>query len=72
MTMQQRQDIQRISIKAEQLAGLAQTLFEFHPKFDHFQLKTICALVYDLSSEIHDWTEREETAQAFEENKRHG
>lgn len=55
-----RQDIQVVNIKAEQLAGLSQTLFEYHDKLDHFQLKTICSLVYDIAGEIHDWTEKEE------------
>lgn len=41
-------------------AGLSQTLFEYHDKLDHFQLKTICSLVYDIAGEIHDWTEKEE------------
>ena len=46
--------------QGEQLAGLSQTLFEYHDKLDHFQLKTICSLVYDIAGEIHDWTEKEE------------
>ena len=60
MSILKRKDIQSVNIKAEQLAGLTQTLFEYHEKLDRFQLKTICALVYDLSSEIHGWTEKEE------------
>ncbi|EIZ2430488.1 hypothetical protein CWR40_000403 [Cronobacter sakazakii] len=60
MIVLKRQDIQSVNIKAEQLAGLSQTLFEYHDKLDHFQLKTICALVYDLAADIHDWTEKEE------------
>ncbi|EHN8769827.1 hypothetical protein I4A95_004519 [Enterobacter hormaechei] len=60
MSLLKRQDIQVVNIKAEQLAGLSQTLFEYHEKLDHFQLKNLCALVYDLSSQIHSWTEREE------------
>ncbi|WP_185812671.1 hypothetical protein [Enterobacter hormaechei] len=56
MSLSKRQDIQVVNIKAEQLAGLSQTLFEYHDKLDHFQLKTICSLVYDLAGEIHDWT----------------
>ena len=52
--------IQVVNIKAEQLAGLSQTLFEYHDKLHHFQLKTICSLVYDIAGEIHDWTEKEE------------
>lgn len=53
-----RQDIQEVNIKAEKLSGLSQTLFEYHDKLDRFQLKTICALVYDLAAEIHGWTEK--------------
>lgn len=60
MSILKRQDVQFVNIKAEQLAGLSQTLFEYHEKLDHFQLKTICALVYDLASDIHDWTDKEE------------
>ena len=48
MAIQQRQDIQGVNIKAEQLAGLSQTLFEYHDKLDHFQLKTICSLFMTL------------------------
>ena len=59
MSILTRQDIQGVNIKDEQLAGLSQTLFEYHDKLDHIQLKTICALVYDLASDIHDWTEKE-------------
>ena len=60
MVVLKRQDIQEVNIKAEKLSGLAQTLFEYHDKLDRFQLKTICALFYDLAAEIHDWTEKEE------------
>ena len=68
-----RQDIQSVNIKAEQLAGLSQTLFEYHDKLDHFQLKTICALVYDLSADIHDWTEKEEEiVMSLDEEQRNG
>ncbi|SAE84501.1 Uncharacterised protein [Enterobacter hormaechei] len=48
MSLLKRQDIQVVNIKAEQLAGLSQTLFEYHDKLDHFQLKTICSLVLTL------------------------
>lgn len=60
MDVFKRQDIQEVNIKAEKLSGLSQTLFEYHDKIDRFQLKTICALVYDLAAEIHEWTEKEE------------
>ncbi|WP_339025504.1 hypothetical protein [Leclercia pneumoniae] len=74
MNVLKRQDIQGVNIKAEQLAGLSQTLFEYHDKLDHFQLKTICALVYDLAGAIHDWTEKEEEVvmNLEEENRRNG
>ncbi|ENA2964391.1 hypothetical protein K9H60_06760 [Escherichia coli] len=73
MIVLKRQDIQSVNIKAEQLADLSQTLFEYHNKLDHFQLKTICALVYDLAADIHDWTEKEEEiVMGLEEEKRNG
>ncbi|EKS6373371.1 hypothetical protein ACEO7N_004265 [Enterobacter hormaechei] len=74
MSLSKRQDIQVVNIKAEQLAGLSQTLFEYHDKLDHFQLKTICSLVYDIAGEIHDWTEKEEeiVMSLEEENRRNG
>jgi len=71
MSALKRQDVQYVNIKAEQLAGLSQTLFEYHEKLDHFQLKTICALVYDLAADIHDWTEKEEgIVMSLEEEQR--
>ncbi|HDR2642847.1 TPA: hypothetical protein QCI68_001321 [Enterobacter asburiae] len=73
MIVLKRQDIQSVNIKAEQLAGLSQTLLEYHDKLDHFQLKTICALVYDLAADIHDWTEKEEKiVMSLEEEQRNG
>jgi hypothetical protein len=62
-----------VNIKAEQLAGLSQTLFEYHDKLDHFQLKAICSLVYDLAGDIHDWTEKEEEiVMKLEDEQRNG
>lgn len=62
-----------MNIKAEQLSGLSQTLFEYHDKLDHFQLKTICSLVYDLAGDIHVWTEKEEEIViSLEEEQRNG
>ena len=73
MIVLKRQDIQSVNIKAEQLSGLSQTLFEYHDKLDHFQLKAICALVYDLAADIHDWTEKEEEiVMGLEEEPRNG
>jgi hypothetical protein len=60
-----------VNIKAEQLAGLSQTLFEYHDK-PTFQLKTICALVYDLAADIHDWTEKKKIVMSLEEEQRNG
>ncbi|MGS4680559.1 hypothetical protein ACKURH_15335 [Enterobacter soli] len=62
-----------MNIKAEQLAGLSQTLFEYHDKLDHFQLKAICSLVYDLAGDIHNWTEKEEEiVMRLEDEQRNG
>jgi len=71
MSINERQDVQYVNIKAEQLAGLSQTLFEYHDKLDQFQLKTICSLVYDLAADIYDWTEKEEgIVMSLEEEQR--
>ena len=73
MIVFKRQDIQEVNIKAEKLSGLSQTLFEYHDKLDRFQLKTICALVYDIAAEIHGWTEKEEEiVMSLEEEQRNG
>lgn len=73
MSLLKRQDIQVVNIKAEQLAGLSKTLFEYHEKLDRFQLKTICALIYDLAAEIHGWTEKEdEIVMSLEKEQRNG
>ena len=73
MGLFKRQDVQGVNIKAEQLAGLSQTLFEYHDKFDHFQLKAICSLVYDLAGDIHNWTEKEEEiVMRLEDEQRNG
>ncbi|ELB7895777.1 hypothetical protein RH801_002344 [Citrobacter freundii] len=73
MGLLKRQDIQEVNINAEKLSGLSQTLFEYHDKLDRFQLKTICALVYDLAAEIHAWTEKEEEIViGLEEENRNG
>lgn len=48
-------------------------IYEYHDKLDRFQLKTICALVYDLAAEIHGWTEKEEEiVMSLEEEQRNG
>lgn len=73
MGILKRQDIQEVNINAEKLSGLSQTLFEYHDKLDRFQLKTICALVYDLAAEINAWTEKEEEiVMSLEEEQRNG
>ncbi|MCQ4444278.1 hypothetical protein NOX22_06695 [Enterobacter cloacae] len=73
MDLFKRQDVQVVNIKAEQLAGLSQTLFEYHDKLDHFQLKAICSLVYYLAGDIHNWTEKEEEiVMKLEDEQRNG
>lgn len=73
MGVLKRQNIQEVNVKAEKLPGLSQALFEYHDKLDRFQLKTICALVYDLAAEIHGWTEKEEEiVMSLEEEQHNG
>lgn len=60
MTMQQRQDIQGVNIKAEQLNFLMQTIHAHHKDFDCHQLDGFLGLAYDLAGSVYSWTEKEE------------
>ena len=61
MSIQERQDIQTLNIKAEQLNFLMQTIHAHHKDFDCYQLDGLLGLAYDLASLIYNWTEKEET-----------
>lgn len=60
MGIQQRQDIQGINIKAEQLNFLMQTIHAHHKDFDCHQLDGLLGLAYDLAWSVYSWTEEEE------------
>lgn len=60
MTIQQRQDIQGVNIKAEQLNFLMQTIHAHYKDFDCHQLDGLLGLAYDLAGEVYSWTEKEE------------
>lgn len=60
MGIQQRQDIQGINIKAEQLNFLMQTIHAHHKDFDCHQLDGLLGLAYDLAGSVYSWTEEEE------------
>lgn len=73
MGMQRRQDIQCVTIKAEQLNFLMQTIFTHHKDFDCHQLDGVLGLAYDLAGEVYSWMEKEEKiVQQNEEHKRRG
>lgn len=61
MSTQDRQDVQGVNIKAEQLNFLMQTIHAHHKDFDCHQLDGLLGLAYDLASLIYNWTEKEET-----------
>jgi len=48
MSIQQRQDIQALNIKAEQLNFLMQTIHAHHKDFDCHQLDGLLGLAYEL------------------------
>ncbi|MEI9760273.1 hypothetical protein V5013_15145 [Enterobacter hormaechei] len=48
MSLLKRQDIQVVNIKAEQLAGLSQTLFEYHDNWTISNLKLFALLFMTL------------------------
>jgi len=73
MQTQARQNIEEITIAAENLQALSQTLFEVYEDLDDFQLKNLLGLVYDLSSKINTWIAKEEKIVfAIEEQQRNG
>ncbi|EMK0672779.1 TPA: hypothetical protein ACIJRP_003246 [Klebsiella pneumoniae] len=55
MSIQRRQDIQCVTIKAEQLNFLMQTIFTHHKEFDCHQLDGVLGLAYDLAGEVYSW-----------------
>ncbi|QGU15768.1 hypothetical protein GNG27_14225 [Leclercia sp. 119287] len=60
MSMQKRQDIQNVNVKAEQLNALMQTIHAHHKDFDSYQLDGLLGLAYDLAGSVYSWTETEE------------
>ena len=60
MPIREQQDIQSVSIKAEQLKFLMQTIHAHHKDFDCHQLDGLLGLAYDLSGAVYSLTEEEE------------
>lgn len=60
MQRQDRQDVQGVNIKAEQLNFLMQTIHAHHEEFDCFQLNALLGLAYDIAGTVYSWTEKEE------------
>lgn len=60
MSIKERQDIQEVNIKAEQLNFLMQTMHAHHKDFDRFQLDALLGMAYDLAGAVYSRTEREE------------
>lgn len=60
MPRQDRQDVQGVNIKAEQLNSLMQTIHAHHEEFDCFQLNALLGLAYDIAGTVYSWTEKEE------------
>lgn len=60
MSTQDRQDVQGVNIKAEQLNFLMQTIHAHHKDFDCHQLDGLLGLAYDFAGSVYSWTEEEE------------
>ncbi|MDH0517878.1 hypothetical protein [Enterobacter roggenkampii] len=60
MSTQDRQDVQGVNIKAEQLNFLMQTIHAHHKDFDCHQLDGLLGLAYDLAGSVYSWTEEDE------------
>lgn len=72
MTIKQRQDIQGVNIKAEQLNFLMQTIHTHHRDFDCHQLDGLLGLAYDLAGMVFSWTEKEERIVLENEDSQRG
>lgn len=71
MPIRDRQDIQSVNIKSEQLKFLMQTIHAHHEDFDCHQLDGLLGLAYDLAGAVYSWTEaEEEIVLANEDEKR--
>ncbi|MEH3239216.1 hypothetical protein [Enterobacter roggenkampii] len=53
MSTQDRQDVQGVNIKAEQLNFLMQTIHAHHKDFDCHQLDGLLGLAYDLAGSVY-------------------
>lgn len=60
MSTQDRQDVQGVNIKAEQLNFLMQTIHAHHKDFDCHQLDGLLGLAYDLAGSVYSWIEEEQ------------
>lgn len=60
MSTQDRQDVQGVNIKAEQLNFLMQTIHAHHKDFDCHQLDGLLGLAYDLAGSVYSWFEEEQ------------
>ncbi len=72
MPIRERQDIQSVNIKSEQLKFLMQTIHAHHKDFDCHQLDSLLGLAYDLAGAIYSWTEEEEKIVLSNEDARRG
>ncbi|RTO49835.1 hypothetical protein EKN74_18010 [Enterobacter ludwigii] len=70
MPIQERQDIQGVNVKAEQLNALMQTIHAHHEQFDRHQLDGLLGLAYDLAGSVYSWTEEERIVLANEDAQR--
>lgn len=70
MPIQERQDIQTVNVKAEQLNVLMQTIHAHHEQFDRHQLDGLLGLAYDLAGSVYSWTEEERIVLANEDAQR--
>ena len=60
MSIKERQDIQEVNSKAEQLNFLLQTIHAHHKDFDCFHMNALLGMAYDLAGSVYSWTKEEE------------
>lgn len=56
----ERQDIQDLSINAEQLHFFLQTIYECHESYSRQQLSSLLGIAFNVSASVYSWAEKEE------------
>ena len=72
MPIKERQDIQDLNNKAEQLHFLLQSIYESHENYSRQHLTSLLGIAFNISASVYLWAEKEEEiVLSNEEARRH-